>query len=55
MGFEHEGPEGVNFNNQGCGQPAVRWEDAAEVDRWFEAVRQARTQTTRFASPSTAR
>jgi hypothetical protein len=41
MGFEHDCTKRANFSDQGCGQPAVRWEDAAEVDRWFEAVREA--------------
>ena len=41
MGFEHEGPDGANFSDQVCRQPAVRWEDAAEVERWFKAVQDA--------------
>jgi hypothetical protein len=41
MGFDHEGPGGANFDDQVCGRPAVQWEDAAEVERWFEAVRDA--------------
>ena len=41
MGFEHEGPGGANFSDQVCGGAAVRWEDAAEVERWFEALNEA--------------
>ena len=41
MGFEHEGPGGANFGDHSCGQPVVRWEDAAEVRRWFEALKDA--------------
>jgi hypothetical protein len=41
MGFEHEGPGRANFGDQVSGGAAVRWEDAGEVERWFEAVREA--------------
>lgn len=55
MGFDHNGPKRAKNSDATCGQAAVRWDDAEEVQRWFEAMDSDRTQTTKFASPSTAR
>jgi hypothetical protein len=41
MGFDHDCPGGANFDDQTCGRPAVQWEDAAEVRRWFDALKDA--------------
>jgi hypothetical protein len=41
MGFDHNGPKGANFIDPTGTSPAVRWEDEEEVERWFEALRDA--------------
>jgi hypothetical protein len=40
MGFEHEGPEGVNGGDL-CGEQGVRWEDRKSVRRWLTALEEA--------------
>lgn len=38
MGFDHNCPEGANFGDSSFVPRPVRWEDAAEVRRWFSAL-----------------
>ena len=41
MGFDHNSPKRAKFSDPTCGQAAVRWDDAEEVQRWFEAMEEA--------------